>query len=101
LRRCALFADADTAYKKVMKSTLTKELQDLDKERDNLFRGLVEANRAALRHFDEEVRKRDLKTARQLKQKLLDFGVTYGSIATFDKFFRCSHINQINHSSDK
>jgi hypothetical protein len=69
----ALFEDADTAYKKVMKSTLTQELYDLDKDRDNLFSGMVKANKAALQHYDEEVRKAAIKL-----KVLFD---TYGDIA--------------------
>ena len=56
-----------------MKSVLTLELQDLDKRRDRLFRGIVEMNRVMLNHFNEQVQE----ASKRLKI-LLD---TYGNIA--------------------
>jgi len=40
---------------KIGKSSLTAQLQEADKARDNVWKGLVETNTTALRHFSEEV----------------------------------------------
>jgi hypothetical protein len=69
----SLFALEDKALKKIMKSVLTLDLQDLDKRRDRLFRGIADMNRVALNHFNEKVQE----ASKRLKI-LLD---TYGNIA--------------------
>ena len=69
----SLFKLEDDALKKIMKSVLTLDLQDLDKRRDRLFRGIVNLNKVALSHFSEEVQE----ASKRLKV-LLD---TYGNIA--------------------
>ena len=68
-----LFHDEDIALKKINKSVLTAEIQEADRWRDELWRGMVDANKSALRHFDEAVRK----AAAQIK---IVFD-TYGNIA--------------------
>ena len=69
----ALFKQEDEALKKIMKSEFTLDLQDLDKRRDRLFRGITEISKTALYHFNEEVQE----AGKRLKI-LLD---TYGKIA--------------------
>lgn len=68
-----LFNNEDEALKKIIKSALTADIQDADRTRDRLFRGMADACRAALNHFDPAVRE----AARRLKI-VLD---TYGNIA--------------------
>jgi hypothetical protein len=68
-----LFAQEDEALKKIVKSALTADLQEADRRRDLLFRGMADANRALLRHFDPAVSE----AARRLK---IVFD-TYGNIA--------------------
>jgi len=46
---------ADEALKKIPKSALTEEIHKADKRRDKAFRGLVDKNRASLKHFRLEV----------------------------------------------
>ena len=69
----AAYSDEDEALKKVVKSALTADIQDADKRRDLLFRGMTDANKAALNHFNPSVQK----AASRLKI-LLD---TYGNLA--------------------
>ena len=52
----ALYADEDTALKKIMKSALTAEIQEADKYRDGIWRGMLDTNKGALKHFSEPVR---------------------------------------------
>jgi len=68
-----LFERMDEAFKKINKSAITKQIQDADKARDEIWRGLVKANAAALHDFDPEARE----AARKL-QIVLD---TYGNLA--------------------
>jgi hypothetical protein len=74
----ALYNDADTALKKIMKSALTADIHDADKYRDDIWRGMVDANLSALHHYDEAVRKAATKlkivfdTYGNLAQKPLD-----------------------------
>jgi len=63
----------DEALKKVMKSAITAEIQAADKQRDLLFRGMADANKAALNHFNPQV----VEAAKRLKI-LFD---TYGNLA--------------------
>jgi hypothetical protein len=73
-RLTELFEQEDAALKKINKSVLTKEIQDADKQRDMIFRGIVLSNEAAiLKSFRPEV----AKAAKNLKI-LLD---TYGNVA--------------------
>ena len=68
-----LYAQEDKALKKIMKSAITADIQEADRRRDQLFRGMVDANNAALRHFRPEVQE----AARRLK---IVFD-TYGNLA--------------------
>ena len=68
-----LFADEDTALKKINKSAITAEIQEADKYRDQLFSGMTDANKTALKHFTPEVRE----AAKRLK---IVFD-TYGNLA--------------------
>jgi hypothetical protein len=52
-----LYGDEDTALKKIAKSSLTADLQDADRFRDELWRAMVYLLKAALLHYDREVRK--------------------------------------------
>ena len=68
-----LYEKVDLALKKIVKSSITAQIQEADKARDNIWQGLVETNSTALRHFSEEVRE----AAKRLK---IVFD-TYGNIA--------------------
>ena len=68
-----LYEQEDIALKKIMKSAITAEIQEADKYRDQLFRGMTEAGKAALNHFDTDVQN----AAKRLKI-LFD---TYGNLA--------------------
>jgi len=69
----SLYAQEDIALKKIVKSAFTEEIQDADKERDKLFRALAGTCKAALNHFDADVRA----AAKRLK---IVFD-TYGDVA--------------------
>jgi hypothetical protein len=69
----ALVKDEDTALKKILKSAITAEIHSLDKSRDQIWQGMAETNRAALKHYNEEVRK-----AAERNQIVFD---TYGNVA--------------------
>jgi len=69
----ALFADEDTALKKIMKSALTAEIQEADKYRDVIWRGMIDTNKGALNHFSESVR--------QAAGRLKIVFDTYGNVA--------------------
>ena len=68
-----LFANQDLAYKEIRKSALTEEIQLADKNRDMIFRGMVETNNALLCHFDTNMQN----AAKRLK---IVFD-TYGNLA--------------------
>jgi len=51
-----LYDREDAALKKIVKSAITKQIQDADKARDVVYLGMVETNSAALRHFNDGVR---------------------------------------------
>jgi hypothetical protein len=68
-----LYDKVDLALKKIAKSSITEQIQEADKARDNIWKGLVETNTTALRHFSNEVRE----AAKRLK---IVFD-TYGNIA--------------------
>jgi hypothetical protein len=52
----ALYSAEDEALKRIAKSSLTADLQDADKFRDELWHAMVHFLKAALLHFDPEVR---------------------------------------------
>jgi hypothetical protein len=52
----ALYVKEDEAFKKILKSALTAEMQAADKQRDVTFRGLAEVRLTAEKHFNQEVR---------------------------------------------
>ena len=68
-----LYEKMDEALKKIVKSEFTAKMQDMDKARDNVYIGLSETNKAALRRFSPEVRE----AAARLK---IVFD-TYGNVA--------------------
>jgi len=51
-----LYGREDEALKKINKSSLTVQIQEADKARDEIFLGMAETAKAALRHFNPEVR---------------------------------------------
>ncbi|MDR2969959.1 MAG: DUF6261 family protein, partial [Tannerellaceae bacterium] len=68
-----LFAEEDEALKKILKSGLTGLIHEADEARDTVFRGLSEANLAALNHF-----RADVHDAAVRLQIIFD---TYGNVA--------------------
>ena len=68
-----LFNNEDAALKKIMKSAITPEIQAGDKYRDGVFRGMTDAYKSALNHFNEE----KVEAAKRLKP-VFD---TYGNLA--------------------
>ena len=68
-----LFEAEDAALKKIMKSAITPEIQESDKHRDGIFRGMVDAYKSALNHFDVQ----KVAAAKRLKP-VFD---TYGNLA--------------------
>ena len=51
-----LFGQEDDAFKKIVKSAHTEKLQEADRKRDETYRGMLDVNKAALRHFDPNVK---------------------------------------------
>ena len=45
----------DEAYKKILKSALTRDIEAADQRRDLVFSGMAGTNRAALKHFNPDV----------------------------------------------
>ena len=68
-----LFEDEDAALNKIMKSAITPEIREADRRRDNIFSGMVNVYKGALKHFDAE----KAAAARELKP-VFD---TYGNLA--------------------
>ena len=68
-----LYMQEDEAFKKIIKSVITAEIQEADAYRDRVFRGMVDTAKAALNHFRED----NLAAAKRLKV-LFD---TYGNLA--------------------
>jgi hypothetical protein len=68
-----LYKKEDEGLNKITKSILTEQIQGADKARDEIWSGLVETNKAAVKHFDPKTRE----AAAQLKI-LFD---TYGNLA--------------------
>ena len=69
----ALYNDEDTAFKKINKSAYTAEIQDADKYRDEIWRGMADANKSAMNHYSSEVR--------QAAARLKIVFDTYGNVA--------------------
>jgi hypothetical protein len=69
----ALHRQEDEALKKILKSALTEEINDLDRERDIVFRGLVNAVGSGLSHYSAAVRNAAVRL-----EIVLD---TYGNVA--------------------
>jgi hypothetical protein len=67
------YALEDDALKKIVKSVFTGKIQETDAARDEIYNGMVEINRATLKHFSAEKRE----AAEHLKI-LFD---TYGDVA--------------------
>jgi hypothetical protein len=65
--------DEDVALKKINKSAYTAEIADEDSYRDELWRGMVDTNKAAMLHYDDEVRQ-----AAKTNKIVFD---TYGNLA--------------------
>jgi hypothetical protein len=53
LRAC--FRAEDEAYKKIVKSKVTDKIETADKRRDNTWRGVIDAVKSALRHYEPNV----------------------------------------------
>ena len=68
-----LYARVDEALMKIMKSAYTAKIQQADKRRDTVFRGLVDKCRAAEKHFRAE--------AQQAAERLKILFNTYGNLA--------------------
>jgi len=68
-----LYGREDEALKKINKSSLTVQIQEADKARDEIFLGMAETAKAALRHFNPEVR-----AAAERLKVVFD---TYGNVA--------------------
>ena len=68
----ALFRKEDDALKKIVKSIYTNEIHDENIKRGDTFLGMVEINKAALRHFNE-----DVKTSAKNLKVVFD---TYGNV---------------------
>ena len=69
----ACYAGEDEALKKIVKSSITEDIEEADRRRDNTFCGLAESAKAALKHYDPEV----VAAAKRLKV-VFD---TYGNVA--------------------
>jgi hypothetical protein len=68
-----LYGREDEALKKINKSSITAQLQEADKARDEIFFGLAETAKASLKHFNPEVR-----AAAERLKVVFD---TYGNVA--------------------
>ncbi|MDR2147931.1 MAG: DUF6261 family protein [Tannerella sp.] len=69
----AAYAKEDEALRKITKSVLTTDIKAADKVRDRTFRGIVDANKSALQHFNPTT-----EMAAKRLQVVLD---TYGNVA--------------------
>ena len=69
----AAYANELTALKLIRKNAISDDLVDADDERDNVFRGMSDAVKSALNHFNADVR-----AAAKRLQIVLD---TYGNLA--------------------
>ena len=68
-----LYKNVDDGLKRINKSSITEQIQEADKARDDIWSGLVDTNRGATKHFDSNI----AKAAERLK---IVFD-TYGNIA--------------------
>jgi len=68
-----LYNKVDIAFKKIVKSSITEQIQEADRLRDEIWKGLTDSNKTALRHFNPTVRE-----AAKRIQIVFD---TYGNIA--------------------
>ena len=69
----ARHAEEDEALKKITKSALTAQINEADRERDGVFRGLVNAVRSFLHHYNP--------AAREAATRLVIALDTYGNVA--------------------
>ncbi len=69
----ALHAQEDEALKKITKSALTAKINEADRARDGVFRGLVDAVRSFLNHYNP--------AAREAATRLMIVLDTYGNVA--------------------
>ena len=51
-----LYVKLDEGLKKVNKSAITKQIQEADKARDEIWSGILDMNKAATKHFESNVR---------------------------------------------
>ena len=70
----ACYNDEDIAFQKIVKSAITKQIEDADKPRGNTLRGMIATNKASLKHFNNDVSS----AARRIK---IVFD-TYGNISS-------------------
>jgi DNA polymerase II small subunit/DNA polymerase delta subunit B len=68
-----LYEREDEALKKIVKSEYTAKIHEADKARDDIYIGMLEMNKAGLKHFSEETR-----TAAGRLKIVFD---TYGDVA--------------------
>jgi hypothetical protein len=69
----AIFLLEDESFKKITKSTVGDDLNEADRYRDGIFRGMGDANISALNHFNPEI-----KAAAKRLKIVFD---TYGNVA--------------------
>jgi len=68
-----LYNKVDLAFKKIVRSPITEQIQEADRARDEIWKGLTDSNKPATRHFNPIIRE-----AAKRIQIVLD---TYGNIA--------------------
>ncbi|MDR3001568.1 MAG: DUF6261 family protein [Fibromonadaceae bacterium] len=68
-----LYDRVDIALKKINKSIFTEQIQEADKARDEIWNGIIDMNKAALKHFNSDTR--------DAAKKLKIVFDTYGNIA--------------------
>ena len=68
-----LFEEEKAALDQIIKSQYTALIDDLDRQRDSLYRGFADTVTAALHHYDPEIR--------QAAQKIHDILERYGNIS--------------------
>jgi hypothetical protein len=67
------FDTLDVGFKRMRVSTITQDMMQADRERDQIFSGMVKTNKGALNHFDENTKQ----AARRIDALLR----TYGNLA--------------------
>ena len=50
------YNNEDTAIQKIIKNATTNNIEEADKKRDKIYRGMMDTNKAALNHFDDQIR---------------------------------------------